>query len=410
VIRQLAVLGGFPLFPEGLAFARPMLPPLEAVTARLSTSYEAGILTNGALVRQLEEQVAERLGVAHVVAVSSCTAGLMLALRALVPRGQVLLPSFTFSASAHAVAWNGLTPLFAECLPETFQLDPGDAASRLDAAGAILATHVFGAPCPVGAITALAAERGLPVVFDAAHAMGALHHGRSVGSFGDAEVFSLSPTKLVVAGEGGLVATPHAEVAHAVRIGRDYGNPGDYDTRFVGLNARLSELHAALALESLGLLDEHLARRRQLAGRYCVGLAGLDGLAPQAVPDHDDSTYKDFTITLDPDAYGLGRDQLLCALAAEGVDTRRYFCPPAHRQRAYCELPMSNLPVTDSVSGSVLSLPMYGDLEPGQVDRVVELLGELHAQAEAVAAVVGGGTVIRAGAALVSGAVVASVA
>lgn len=403
-MRQLAVLGGFPLFPQGLAFSRPMLPPLEAVTARLSASYGAGMLTNGPLVRQLEERAAERLGAAHVVAVSSCTAGLMLAVRALAPRGPVLLPSFTFSASAHAVAWNGLTPKFAECRRDTFQLDPEDSAGRLDGAGAILATHVFGAPSPVGAIMALAAERSLPVVFDAAHAMGALHHGRPVGSFGDAEVFSLSPTKLVVAGEGGLVATPHAEVAQAVRIGRDYGNPGDYDTRFVGLNARLSELHAAVALESLALLDEHLARRRRLAARYRLGLAGLAGLRPQTVPDHDSSTYKDFTIAVDSEAYGLGRDQLAYALAAEGVDTRRYFFPPVHRQQAYCDLSLASLPVTDSVAASVVSLPLYGNLEPGQVDRVVELLGELHAQSEAVAAVVGSGT------AVVSGAVGASLA
>ncbi len=348
--------------------------------SRLATSFEAGILTNGPLVRQLEEQAAERLG-AHVVAVSSCTAGLMLTLRALDPSGPVVLPSFTFSASAHAVAWNGLSPRFAECDPLTFQLDVSDARGRLGGAGALVSTHVFGAPCRARAITDLAAAEGIPLVFDAAHGLGATHEGQAVGSFGDAEVFSLSPTKLVVAGEGGLVATRSPDLAEAVRIGRDYGNPGDYDTRFVGLNARLSELHAALALVSLGRLDAHLQARRRLARRYREGLAGLPGITPQVVPETDQSTYKDFTVTVDPDAYGMERDTLVRALAAEGIDTRCYFSPPAHRQRAYAYLGARSLPVTEEVASKVVSLPMYGDLATSAVDRVVEVMADLHAQA-----------------------------
>jgi dTDP-4-amino-4,6-dideoxygalactose transaminase len=376
-------MGGNPAFPDGLPFARPLVPPLDAVTSRLATSFDAGILTNGPLVRQLEEKVAERLGV-QVVAVSSCTAGLMLALRALAPSGPVVLPSFTFSASAHAVAWNGLMPRFAECDPATFQLDLSDARSRLPGAGALLSTHVFGAPCRARALTHLAAKENIPVVFDAAHGLGAMHEGQAVGSFGEAEVFSLSPTKLVVAGEGGLVATRSPELAEAIRIGRDYGNPGDYDTRFVGLNARLSELHAALALVSLGQLDAHLDIRQHLARRYSQGLAHLPGITPQQVPPTDQSTYKDFTVAVEPDTYGMERDTLVRALAAEGIDTRRYFSPPAHRQRAYASLGAASLPVTEKVAAKVVSLPMYGGLTTAAVDRVVEVMADLHSQAGAI--------------------------
>ena len=145
---------------------------------------------------------------------------------------------------------------------------PLHAAAQLDGASAIMATHVFGAPCDVAAIEALGREHDIPVVFDAAHAIGAIASGTPIGSFGDAEVFSLTPTKPLVAGEGGLVATDDAALAERLRIGRDYGNPGDYDTRFAGLNARMSEFHAAMALESLPLLDESLERRRCLAGLY----------------------------------------------------------------------------------------------------------------------------------------------
>ena len=203
------------------------------------------------------------------MAVSSCTTGLMLALRALDIRGDVVMPSFTFSASAHAVAWNGATPRFVECDLDTFQLDLDDARARgSDGASALLATHVFGAPCLPGDLELMARAAGIPLVFDAAHGFGAQSSGTPLGRFGDAEVFSLTPTKPLVAGEGGLVATRRADVAEAVRIGRDYANPGDYDTRFVGLNGRMSEMHAATALASLESFAANQARRFEIVDRY----------------------------------------------------------------------------------------------------------------------------------------------
>lgn len=383
-MREPAVLGGSPAFPDGVPFARPLVPPLERVTSRLAPSYERGILTNGPLVAELEERAAEFLGVDHVVAVSSCTSGLILTLQALAPRGPVLLPSFTFSASAHAVVWNCVEPRFAECHPETFQIDVADASGRLEGAGAVMATHVFGAPCAVEQVTRLGVAANLPVLFDAAHAFGALHGGRRVGSNGAAEIFSLSPTKILIAGEGGLVATNRDDIAEHVRLGRDYGNPGDYDTRFVGLNARASELHAALALESLGEVASHLARRRSVAARYRDALASIPGLTPQDVDVSDQSTYKDFTITVDEDEYGLSRDLLASALAAEGIQTRCYFDPPVHRQHAYWSTRRSKLPVTDRVSSRVVSLPMFAELDVDAVDTIAETLDSLRGAATEV--------------------------
>lgn len=380
-----AILGGPPAFPGGLPFARPFTPPLEAVIARLQPSYDRGQLTNGRLVAELEERAAERLQVAHVVATSSCTTGLILTLQALAPGGAVLLPSFTFSASAHAVAWNGLRPVLAECDPNSFQLDLADAEARLDEADAILATHVFGAPCQPSAVEKLAESHGVPALFDAAHAFGAEHDGRPVGGFGHAEVFSLSPTKLVIAGEGGLVATADGDLARTLRVGRDYGNPGDYDTLFVGLNARMSEFHAAVALESLQLLDEHIRLRTAVAERYRAGLLDLPGVAAQEIDPADTSTYKDFTVRVNPGQLCLGRDAVVRALAAEGIDTRNYFDPPVHRQRSYASLRPVPLPVTDEVSGGVTSLPVFARLDLDAVDQVVECLWVIHQRAEEVA-------------------------
>ena len=388
VPSQLALLSGASPDGPGLPFARPARPPLDRVLRRVARSYDSGQLTNGALVRELEERIADRLRVDHVVAVSSCTSGLMLVVQALVEGrpGPVVLPSFTFSASAHAVAWNGRTPRFVECDPHTYQIDLAHAEAALDGASALMPTHVFGAPCSPEAVEKLAAVTGMPVVFDAAHAIGATFHERPIGGFGDAEVFSLTPTKPMVAGEGGLIATHDADLAARLRLGRDYGNPGNYDTRFVGLNARMSEFHAAMALESLGLLDRTLARRRELAMRYVAGLADVPGIRTQVVPLADASTYKDFTIAVDADQFGIDRNQLVAVLAAEGIDTRNYFDPPVHRQHAYRSEPAVCLPTTEAVSRSVVSLPIYPDLSIDDVNVVIKAIWLAHEHAEAVAA------------------------
>jgi len=384
-MTALALLGGQARFPSGVPFVRPAAPPLERVTELLRGSWDVGMLTNGPLVRELETRTAEILGVRHVVAVSSCTTGLMLALRALDVHGEVVMPSFTFSASAHAVAWNGAYPHFAECDGRSFQLDLADAGKRLAGTSALLATHVFGAPCAPDDIEMLAGANGLPLVFDAAHAFGARSGNRAVGSFGDAEVFSLTPTKPLVAGEGGLVATRHDDVAESVRIGRDYANPGDYDTRFVGLNGRMSELHAATALASLEVFATNQARRFEIVDRYRTGLAGIPGVRVQEVAAGDRSAWKDFTIAVDPQVFGVSRDVLRGALAAEGVDTRSYFDPPVHRQWAYAAGSPVNLPATDDVCAQVLSLPVYPALDDFTVDGIVDVIASVHSKALALA-------------------------
>jgi dTDP-4-amino-4,6-dideoxygalactose transaminase len=307
----------------------------------------------------------------------------MLVLQALTEgRGRVVMPSFTFSATAHAAAWNNCTPVFADCNRGSFQLDLAHTASLLEGASALVATHVFGAPCDPRSVAELAATFDVPVLFDAAHALGAVAGGTPIGGFGAAEVFSLTPTKVLVAGEGGLVATNDSALAERLRIGRDYGNPGNYDTQFAGLNARMSEFHAAMALESLRKFAGSLERRRYLAGMYRTYLEGIPGVGFQEVPAGDVSTFKDFTITIDPEVFGLTRDALAHALRAEGIDTRKYFDPPVHRQRAYSHLDTEPLPTTEDVASSVLSLPMFPDLRNEHVERVADRISAVQRHAD----------------------------
>ena len=239
----------WPAFPDGLPLARPGVADPTRVAADVEAILRSGVLTDGPYVRRLEEEAATYLGVRHCVAVASCTTGLMLVLRASELSGDVIVPSFTFAATAHAVEWNGLRPSFADIDPGPLTLSPSSVEQAIGVhTSAILATHIFGTPCDVEGLRDVAERNGLRLFFDAAHAFGSTHRGMKVGGFGDAEVFSFSPTKVVVAAEGGLIATNDDLLAERCRIGRNYGNPGDYDCRFVGLNARMSELHAATAL------------------------------------------------------------------------------------------------------------------------------------------------------------------
>ena len=380
-----AVLGGTPAFPDGLPLVRPTIPDIPGLAQRIQGILESGILTNNRTVRELEEAVAERCQVAHVVAVNSCTQGLMLVLRSLGATGRVVMPSFTFAASAHAVHWVGGQPDWAEVDPLTLTLDPTDAATLAEGAAAMTATHVYGAPCDVDGLQAVADQAGIPLVYDSAHALGSYRDGKPCGGFGTAEVFSMSPTKVAVAGEGGLVATNDEGLAADVRLGRDYGNPGNYDCEFPGLNARMSELHAAVGLASLQGLDERIAHRNELVRAFKSAAASVPGLSYQQVPDEDVSTYKDLTLVIDDEQFGMTAEQLGQALKAEGIDSRRYYYPPIHQQKAYAHLPRNReLPVTDRVAASVLTPPLYSHMTVDQVRAVAGAVARVQESASQV--------------------------
>jgi dTDP-4-amino-4,6-dideoxygalactose transaminase len=364
---------GTPVFPDGLPLARPRVADPSRVAADVEAILCSGILTNGPYVRRFEELTAEYLGVRHCIAVSSCTAGLMLVLRAGEASGDVIVPSFTFAATAHAVRWNGLSPVFADVDPRTLTLSARSVRASVSMrTSAILATHIYGTPCDTEALSDVARENGLRLFFDAAHAFGSEHRGSRVGGFGDAEVFSLSPTKVVVAAEGGLIATNDDLLAERCRIGRDYGNPGDYDCRFVGLNARMSELHAATALASFADLRERLSERRRLARVYRSALAGIPGVRIPELLDGDASTHKDFAVLIDAETYGIDATTAGRMLAREGIETRRYYSPPVHTMKAYRGPGGADrdLPVTASAATQALALPLWVGMTDDQVELV----------------------------------------
>lgn len=382
-----ALLGGAPAFAARLPFARPTIEDPQRILESLGSALESGFVTNGPLVRELEARSAEAFQTEHCVAVASCTTGLMLVVQALDPQGPVLLPSFTFSATAHAVAWNGRPILFADCDPESWTLGTADVYGS---PALILGVHVSGVPVDVLGLAKTASAIGAEVMFDAAHGAGsttAVEGTRPLGGFGRAEVFSLTPTKVLSGAEGGLVTTNDGDLAERLRLARDYGNPGDYDTRFVGMNARLSELHAAMALASLDHLDARVAYRNAVAARYQELMGGIPGVGFQVVPKGCRSSYKDFTILVDGALFGASRETVVSALHAEGIPTRPYYSPPVHRQTAYADVKSPPLPNTDRLASQVISLPMWSHLPMEHVERISEALQVIQAHAPALEAV-----------------------
>jgi dTDP-4-amino-4,6-dideoxygalactose transaminase len=385
--RTPAVLGSQPVFESRVPIVRPTLPDFNEVAEGLRSIFTSGMLTAGRYLRGFEAAVAEHLGVKHAVAVASCTTGLMLTYRGLGLTGDVVVPSFTFMATVSALSWAGLRPVFADVDVGTTTLDPDAVEVAITPrTSAIVAVHNFGNPADIEELQGVARCHDLKLIFDAAHGFGALYQGMPVGPQGDAQVYSLSPTKLLIAGEGGIVATNNDALAKYVRIGREYGNSGNYDSAFAGLNARMSEFHALLGLQSLQGLETAVRSRNHLIMLYQEQLARLPGIGFQQVRPGNRCSYKDFSITVDEEAFGLSREHLTQALARENIDTRKYYAPPVHRQTAYRAFAPSPdiLTGTNVLAARSLSLPLWSHMEEAMVLRICRTIQQIHAYAEDV--------------------------
>lgn len=377
-----AIAGGKPAFDAMLPITMPTLPPSAGLRRRYDEVLKSGMLTNASNVREFEAKMADHLGVKHAVAVNSCTAGLMLVMKAFGLKGEIIIPGLTFHATAHAAVWNGLAPVFVDSAPGTYTVDPKEVEKAITPrTSAILAVHLFGLPCDIAALEGIAKRRGLKLIFDAAHGAGSRYKGKSVGGFGDAESFSLSPTKLLTAGEGGIVSTNDDALAQMIRVGRNYGDSGDYDCEFSGFNARMSEFHALLGVESLKYLEANAERRNRLAEVYAKALSGVPGIEFQKIPAGSRSSYKDFAIVIDPAVFGISRDRLCEAMAAENIVVKKYFYPPVHWQKAFKNMPgaRKTLPVAERVSSNTLSLPLYSHMPEETARKVAAALVKIHA-------------------------------
>lgn len=360
---DLAVFGGPPAFPGLVHVGRPNLPDRERFLDAVNRILDRNLLTNdGPELRALEGRIAELTGVRQAVAVANATLGLQLLARALDLRGRVLMPAFTFVATAHAFRWIGLEPVFCDVDPATHNLDPAGVAARLEAGGvaAVVGVHVWGRLCAPLELEELCRRAGVPLIFDAAHALGCAGYGRGAGAFGTAEVLSLHATKICHSFEGGVITTRDGALAEKLRRMRNFGFAGYDEVTCLGINLKLPEVSAAMGLASLEELERYREVNHRNRDAYRAGLSDLRGFRLLEAPADQRSNGHYVVAEFDASWPEGTRDVLCAALHAEGVLVRRYFFPGCHRMEPYrTEQPAAaaDLPHTDSLCRRVLCFP-----------------------------------------------------
>ena len=322
-----AILGGKPVFSikNAVPILRPTLPDLKELLPDLKRSFLLGQITNASNVKRFEEMAADYMGVKYCIAVSSCTTGLILVHKCLDLKGEVIVPSFTFHATVHSLVWNNLKPVFIDCREDTFNIDEKKIKDLITKdTSAILAVYMYGNPPAMEELRYIADKYNLKLIFDAAQAFGARFKGIVAGRFGNAEIFSLSPTKLLIAGEGGLVSTNDKSLAERLRVARNYGDSGNYDCSFSGFNARMGEFNAILAIKGLKMVDKKVKKRNRVARLYTDFFKNYKGITFQQIEDGNVCNFKDYSLVIDPELTGINRDLLAIALKEENIDTRKY--------------------------------------------------------------------------------------
>ncbi len=385
---KLALFGALPAFSDTLHVGRPNIGDRERFLARVNDILDRRWLTNrGNYVIELERRIAEITGVRNCVLVCNATVGLELLIRALSLRGEVIVPAFTFVATAHALQWQEITPVFADIDPDTHCLDPASVERMITAkTTGILGVHLWGRPCAIDRLTGIAASKNLELIFDAAHAFGCSHAGRMIGAFGRAEVFSFHATKFINTFEGGAIVTNDDALAEKLRLMQNFGFSGYDNVIYLGTNGKMSEVCAAMGLSNIDGMDEIVARNRGNYQSYQHRLAGLRGIT---MLKHDDTERCNFQYVVVEvgDEAGLTRDELIEVLHAENIIARRYFFPGVHRMEPYrSRFPDAGrlLPVTERICRLVLLLPTGNAVCNDDILRIGDVIETALSHAPAV--------------------------
>ncbi len=333
---------------------------------------------NGPLVREFEQKVADVIGVRHCVAMCNATIALEIAIRALGLKGEVILPSYTFIATAHALQWQEITPVFADLDPRTHNIDPASIERLITPrTTGIIGVHVWGRPCDTAALEGIAARHRLKLMYDAAHAFGCSHAGRMIGGFGACEVLSFHATKFLNSFEGGAIVTNDDALADQMRLMRNFGFV-DYDrVIYVGTNGKMTEICAAMGLTSLEAMDDIIAINKQNYEAYRRGLSGLPGVTVISHDDAERSNYQYVPAEVAPGSAPLTRDELVAVLHAENVLARRYFWPGCHRMEPYRSLqPNASLllPETERLASRIMVLPTGQAVSVETVAKICDVI------------------------------------
>jgi dTDP-4-amino-4,6-dideoxygalactose transaminase len=391
----LALFGAAPAFDAPVPVGQLYFPSWQQYEATMRGIFERQYYTNqGPLTDQFEQALCAFLGVRHAICVTNATIGLLMAVKALELTGKVIVPAFTFSATAQALTWSGVEPAFCDVDPRTHQMCADSAAGLIDPdVSAILGVNLWGDSCRPRVLQQLADQHGLKLFFDSAHAFGCGVDGVAIGNFGSIEVFSFHATKILSATEGGCVCTNDDKLAARLRnIRSSYGAGPPVEVPLTS-NGRMSEAQAAIGLLSLDEYPRVVALNRSLFERYRTGLRGIPGLRLLEACSVDRTNYQYVVAEIDPSEFGLTRDQLLTVLKADNINVRRYFYPGLHRAFPYRDtLPqyLDSLPYTDRLCRDSIQFPIGAPVSEPMVDRICARIAATRRLAPRIRAHLGG--------------------
>jgi len=376
--QDLAINGAAPTFDKPLHVGRPNIGNREDFLKYAGEIFDRRWLSNnGPMVQEFEQRVAEYHRVRHCVAMCNGTVALEIAIRALGLEGEVIIPSYTFIATAHALHWQAITPVFADIDPVTHNLDPDAVRAMITPrTSGIIGVHLWGRSAPAEALQAIADEHGLQLMFDAAHAFGCSHKGTMVGSFGACEVLSFHATKFFNTFEGGAVLTNDDELAKTMRLMRNFGFSGRDNVIHPGTNGKMIEIAAAMGLVNLDDIDSVIEANRRNHEAYSDELSGLPGISLLTFDESECNNYQ-YVVMEVGDECPVTRDKIIQALHAENVLARKYFWPGCHNMKPYSELyPNAGLVLlnTEQVAARVIVLPTGTTMDVAMVKTVVSII------------------------------------
>jgi len=375
----LAIFGGVPLFSEKLHVGRPNIGNRQRLLERINDMLDRRWFTNnGPYVQELEHGIAEMVGVKHCIAMCNGTIALEIAIRALGLSGEVIVPSMTFIATAHALQWQQITPVFCDIDPKTYNLDPKCVEKMITPnTTGIIGVHLFGRPCNIEALAEIAEKHKLKLLYDAAHAFGCSYKGRMIGGFGDAEMFSFHATKFFNTFEGGAIVTNDDSLAGKIRLMKNFGFAGYDNVIYIGTNGKMSEVSAAMGLTGLESLDEFIKVNQRNYRQYKLELEGISGVQLISYDEAEKCNYQYIILEVDEHVIAISRDQLVGILHAENILARRYFYPGCHQMEPYRSyFPHAGLMLskTEELVERTLSLPTGTAVGHDEISGICQLI------------------------------------
>ena len=382
-VKELAIFGGNTEFESPLHVGRPNIGNREYFLSQVNEVLDSKWLTNsGPKVNKFERKLEEYIGVKHAIAITNGTVALELLIRAAGIKGEVIIPSFTFVACAHAFQWQEIKPVFCDIDPNTHNIDPAEIEKHITPnTTAIMGVHLWGRPCDIEVLEEIAQKHNLRLLFDASHAFACSHNGKMIGNFGIGEVFSFHATKFFNTLEGGAIVTNDDELAAKIRLMKNFGFQGYDNVTYIGTNGKMNEISAAMGLTSFDSIDTFIAKNKENYNLYKTEFNRINGIKIIDYNDSEKNNYQYIACEIDEKQFGLSRTELIDLLIKENILARKYFYPGIHRMEPYRSLyPYSSvfLEKTERLADRIISFPTGTAVDSDSIKRITNLVSFIH--------------------------------